>query len=146
MKFKSLEQAHVGPQATTRIEFPEIAPHVVTHEDGSQTVTVPWLECRPASESNRAYTAAVLRQPDKTALLKGRLTPEQIAAERAASLPLYAEFILTGNGGGWVDGETDELVSMPLSVESRLALLKQLPPDLFDRIRIRCNDLASFRS
>lgn len=146
MKFKSLEQAHVGPQAVTRVEFPEITPHVVQNADGSETVTVPWLECRPASEANRSYTAAVLKQPDKSALLKGRLTPEQIATERTASLPLYAEHVLTGNGGGWVDGETDQLVATPLSVESRLALLRQLPPDLFDRIRIRCNDLASFRS
>jgi hypothetical protein len=145
MKFKHLEGAHVGPQATARIEFPEIAPHVVVAEDGSETVTAPWLEVKPAGEMNRAYTAAVLKQPDRARMLRGTMTTEQIKHERALAVPLYAEFILTGNGGGWVDGESDELVSMPLSVESRKALLAQLPADMFDRVRVFCNDLSNFR-
>lgn len=132
MKFKHLEKAQLGPQAVARFEFIEI--------DGC-----PWLEVKPAGESNRAYTAAVLRQPDKQRMLRGRMTPDEIARERATAIPLYAEHILTGNGGDWIDGETDQPVPMPLSLESRVALLKQLPADMFDRMRIFCNDLGNFR-
>jgi len=131
MKFKSVAQAHVSREAVARFDFPEI--------DGC-----PWLEVRPAGESNREYLAAAMKQPDRQRLLKGRLSPEEIQRERAQSLPLYAQFILTGNGGGW-EAESGEEVSMPLSVEARLDLLKQLPPDLVDRLRIFCNDLGNFR-
>ena len=133
MKFKHIEKAHVAREATSRIDFPEI--------DGC-----PWLEVRPAGESNKAYTAAVMRQPDRQRLLRGRWTPEEIARERASSAPLYGEFILTGNGGGWMSDESGEEVKMPLAVDDRIALLKQLPPDLFDRLRLHCNDLGNFRN
>lgn len=133
MKFKHLEQVHLGPQAAARFEFPEIA-------------GCPWLEVRPAGESNRGYTAAVLKQPDKQRMLRGRMTLEEIKREREQAIPLYAEHILTGNGGEWVDGESDQPVPMPLSVESRTALLRQLPADLFDRLRIFCNELGNFRN
>jgi hypothetical protein len=133
MKFKHVLKAHVAAEATSRIDFPGI--------DGC-----PWLEVRAAGESNRAYTAAVMRQPDKQRLMRGRWTPDEIAKERASAAPLYAEHILTGNGGGWVSEESGEEVKMPLSVDDRIGLLRQLPSDLFDRVRLHCNDLGNFRN
>lgn len=133
MKFKNVQKAHVAAEAASRIDFPEI--------DGC-----PWLEVRPAGESNKAYTSAVMRQPDRMRLLRGRWTPEEIARERAAAVPLYAEHILTGAGGGWVSEESGEEVKMPLAVDDRIALLRQLPSDLFDRVRLHCNDLGNFRN
>lgn len=132
MKFKHVSKAHVDRESVARVEFPEI--------DGC-----PWLEVRPAGESNRAYTAAAMKQPDRQRLMRNRWTPEEIARERASAVPLYAEHILTGNGGGWLSEESGAEVAMPLSAEDRAALLKQLPPDLFDRIRLFCNDLGNFR-
>jgi hypothetical protein len=133
MKFKNVQKAHVAAEAASRIDFPEI--------DGC-----PWLEVRPAGESNKAYTSAVMRQPDRMRLLRGRWTPEEIARERTAAVPLYAEHILTGAGGGWVSEESGEEVKMPLAVDDRIALLRQLPSDLFDRVRQHCNDLGNFRN
>lgn len=134
MKFKHVSGAHVSREAVQRIEFPEI--------EGC-----PWLEVRPAGESNRAYTAAALRQPDRNNLItRDRMSPEDIERERASSIVLYAKHILTGNGGGWIDEESGAEVAMPLSEPDREALLKQLPPDLYDRMRIFCNRLSNFRS
>jgi hypothetical protein len=132
MKFKHLEQAQVSASAASRVEFPEI--------DGC-----PWLEVRPAGETNRAYMNAALRNVNTQRILRGRVTVEETAKERAVAIPLYAEHVLTGGGGGWIDAESGKEVDMPLSGESRLALLKQLPADLFDRIRVYCNDLGNFR-
>lgn len=132
LKLKHVAAAHVSANAVARVDFSEI--------DGC-----PWLEILPAGESNRAYLNAAMRQVDRNAVLRGRMSVEEISRERQQAIPLYAEHILTGNGGGWVSEEGAE-VAMPLSVEDRLALLRQLPSDLFDRVRIRANDLQNFRS
>jgi len=148
MKFKHLDKAQVAPGATARFEFDEIAPFQPEGQDESGSPlppVVPWLEVRPAGESNRAFTAAVLARPDKLAITRDRLSVEDLALERQRSVPLWAEHVLTGNGGGWVDDETGQPVPMPLSVEHRRNLLRQLPPDQFDRLRVFCNQLRNFR-
>lgn len=132
LKLKHVADAHVAPSATARVEFPEI--------EGC-----PWLEIRPAGEQNKAYMNHALRKVDKNALLRGNLSVEEIARERQSAIRPYAEHILTGNGGGWVSDESGEPVQMPLSVDDREALLRQLPGDLFDRIRREANDLSNFR-
>jgi len=136
MKFKSVAKAHVGPAAVARIDFPEI--------EGC-----PWLEVRPAGESNKAFFNEALRQQAKDsrrAVQRGLLSVDEIAQERASAVDSYAKHVLTGNGGGWLDEETDAEAKLPLDLDSRLALLRQLPPDLFDRLRIFCNQLLNFRS
>lgn len=133
MRFKHVEKAHVGRDAVARVDFPEI--------EGC-----PWLEVRPAGETNRAYAAAALKQPDRALLTRDRMTPEEIQRERESSIPLYAAHVLTGNGGGWEDAESGAEVPMPLSVDDRAALLRQLPADLYDRLRIFANRLSNFRS
>jgi hypothetical protein len=132
MKFKHLDKARVTAQAVARFDFPEI--------DGC-----PWLEIRCAGEANKAYMNAALRQPTNQRLLRGKLTVEEAQREREQAMPLYAEHVLTGNGGGWLDDESGTEVAMPLAVDARLALLRQLPVDLFDRLRVFANDLGNFR-
>ena len=132
MKFKHLAEAHVASSAVARFEFPDI--------DG-----YPWLEVRPAGESNRPFTNASLKQPDRQRLLRSRMTADEIARARARSGLLYAAPILPGLGGGWLDAESGAEVAMPLAVEDRIALLRQLPSDLYDRLRVFCNDLTNFR-
>lgn len=149
MKFKHLEKAHVAASATSRVEFPEIEPlvRVETDADGAQreVVVTPWLEVRPGGETNKAFMNASLKKVNAQRLLKNRMSVEDNVRDRAEALPLYAEHVLTGAGGGWVDAETNLEASMPLSPEQRLMLLKSLPPDLFDRVRIHANDLGNFR-
>ncbi len=132
MKFKHLAEAQVAPGATSRFHFPDI--------DG-----FPWLEVRPAGETNKPYMNAAMRRVDRQSILRGKLTAEESARERQESIPLYAEHILTGACGGWIDEETGAEVPSPLSMEARIALLKQLPSDLYDGLRRHCNDLSAFR-
>lgn len=145
MKFKNLDKAQVGSQAVSRVEFPEIAPLVTVDADGNEQAEIPWLEVRCAGEANRAFTQASLRAPGAQRLLRSKLTPQEVTQDRAEAIPLYADHILTGNGGGWTDDASGAAVQMPLKSEDRLALLKQLPVDLFDRVRRHCNDLCNFR-
>jgi hypothetical protein len=134
MRFKNVAAAHVSPQAVCKVYFPEI--------EGR-----PWLEIKPAGETNPAFLNPALRASAKSSanLVKGVLSTEELAKERSESYELYAQHILTGNGGGWCDDETGEEFPMPLSVDQRLALCKQLPGDLFDKIRRMANDLSNFR-
>lgn len=134
MRFKNVAAAHVSPQAVCKVHFPEI--------DGS-----PWLEIKPAGETNPAFLNPALRAIAKSDanLTKSTLTVEEIAKERAESIELYGKHVLTGNGGGWIDDESGQEFAMPLSVEQRIALCKQLPPDLYDRVRKTANDLRNFR-
>ena len=143
MKFKNIRDAHVASTSTCRVEFPEI--DGVEREDGGYVT--PWLEIRPAGEMNSAFMNVELKKVSAT-VAKGRLTTDDTSQERRESVSNYARHILTGNGGGWVSDESGEEVPMPLSVEDREALLRALSgdtPDLYDRIRVKANDLRNFR-
>lgn len=141
MQFKNVEKAHVPSGATTHVEFPEI--EGVTLEDG--TYVVPWLEIKPAGEMNRPYMNAVLKRIAQHPASRGKLTVEDSGRERADSYQPYADHVLTGQGGGWVSAETSLPVPMPLSAEDRLSLVRALPLDLYDRVRVRANQLDNFR-
>lgn len=134
MQFKNVAKAHIGPETVARFDIPEI--------EGC-----PWLEVRPAGESNKAYFNEALRQQAKDArrVSRGVMSVEDTVRERAQAIEPYAKHILTGNGGGWISAETDAEVAMPLDLDSRIVLLKSLPPDVFDRLRIFCNQLQNFR-
>lgn len=133
MKFKHIASAQVRPEAVSRVYFPEI--------DGS-----PWLEVRPAGETNKAYLNRALAGISKSpGSVRSKMTVEEIQKERADSIPLYAAHVLTGVVGGWISDETGEEVASPLSVEDRESLLRALPVDLYDRVRTHCNDLTNFR-
>jgi hypothetical protein len=143
MRFKNLSEAQIGPQSVSRVHFPEIAGPL--DPEGRQVV--PWLEVRPAAEANRAFFNALMRSQAKNPqeVLRNGLMVEDLEKDRAESYPLYAQHVLTGNGGGWLDDETGQDVPMPLSQDDRLVLVRQLPTDLYDRIRRHAQNLGNFR-
>lgn len=148
MRFKNLEKARIGPQSVSRIYFPEIEGPPVDATQPDVERRVPWLEVRPAAECNRAFFDALLKSQAKSAqeILKDSMDTADLAKDREASFQLYAQFVLTGNGGAWLDDESGEEVTMPLSLDARLALCKQLPSHLYDRLRRHAINLANFRS
>lgn len=147
MKFMGLEATHVA-EKTARFYFSEV-----------NTGVEPWVEVRPATQSNHAYFNAMVmmdtadderngrahgpvgRTRGRAARSEVRAKVSDIVRQRKQERALYAKHVLVG-WGGWKDAATGEEV--PFSVDAARDLLDQLSDHLFDQLRAFCNVDANF--
>lgn len=143
VSFKGLDRANVSDR-TARFYFDEIP--------GS-----PWLEVRPATQSNSAYFNAMLARdtammqpkngtPGQSGRTRGRATvrtvgPSELEQNRRSDRDLYPKHVVVGMGG-WIDDATG--AEVPYSQESAAELLQQLTDHLFDQLRNFCACDANF--
>jgi hypothetical protein len=99
------------------------------------------LQLRPATEANRPYYNAMLKMAGKRVrtLIRGRVSPEDLAQNRDEDRRLYPKYVLVG----WEHVETredrergwDEKEFVEFSAKGAAELCEKLPDHLFDRIR-----------
>lgn len=119
-KFSNLQRLNVS-EKTSWCDLPELGADAR-------------LELKPASEANKPYFNALLKQSAKRARAVARgaaITADVLSKNRDEDRVLYSEYVVKG-WEGIVDAQ-NKLV--PFSNEDCVEFLKALPDWLFDRIR-----------
>jgi hypothetical protein len=107
----------------------------------------PWVEVKPATRRNRAYTNATLREASKVnaiqrQLEKGHLTVDHIEKLEALTRDRLARHVLV-DMGGWQD---DSGADVSFSEEAAVALMRALPEEMFGDLVQFVEDEGNFRA
>lgn len=132
MKFANLKGAEVSAQSKVRYTFLDI--------EGE-----PWIEVRPAGETNKPYFNAVLKRQaaNRRRLVRGQVDEAMLSRSRTEDRELYPQHVLTGAWGGWKDESGNDI---PCTPEAMRELMQQLPDYQFDGLRSFCNEPTNFRA
>jgi hypothetical protein len=128
-KFARLDNLKVLGGATATFDLPELG------EEAALTLA-------PATEANKPLLNATLKHSKSTGRSRKGQSASLIKENRNVDRNLYAKFVVKD----WVNIKDDKGVPVDFNEEEVLGLLKALPDDLFDEIRMFAGDLASFRA